>query len=125
MNDRAKAVRGARSATAVTTLLQSVCDRLPVGFALFDADLALAAWNASFAALGGYPRKLVKVGTRPWAQLYPQRLRYVDHGPDRADPQYLVSVSFEYAVRRLSCSACGGSQCCEPSTSTTSRTEGA
>ncbi|HLB13957.1 MAG TPA: GAF domain-containing protein [Burkholderiales bacterium] len=63
MNDRAKAARGARSAAAVTTLLQSVCDRLPVGFALFDADLELAAWNPRLAALGGYPRELVKVGT--------------------------------------------------------------
>jgi PAS domain S-box-containing protein len=64
VNDRAKAARGARSAAAVTTLLQSVCDRLPVGFALFDADLELAAWNARFAAQQGYPRKLVKTGTR-------------------------------------------------------------
>ncbi|MGH8679949.1 MAG: GAF domain-containing protein [Burkholderiales bacterium] len=63
MNDRAKAARGARSAAPVTALLQPVCDRLPVGFALFDADLELAAWNPRFAALGGYPRKLVKAGT--------------------------------------------------------------
>ncbi len=63
MNDRAKAARGARSAVPVAALLQSVCDRLPVGFALFDADLELAAWNSRFAVLGGYPRKLVKAGT--------------------------------------------------------------
>jgi PAS domain S-box-containing protein len=63
VNDRAKTARGARSAAAVTTLLQSVCDRLPVGFALFDGEFELAAWNARFAALGGYPRTLVKAGT--------------------------------------------------------------
>ncbi len=64
MNDRAKAGRGARSAAAAgTTLLKSACDRLPIGFALFDADLLLAAWNARFVTLRGYPRKLVKAGT--------------------------------------------------------------
>ena len=64
MNDRAKAGRGARSAApAGTTLLKSVCDRLPIGFALFDASFRIAAWNARFATLRGYPRKLVKAGT--------------------------------------------------------------
>ena len=63
MNDRAKAGRGARSAAAGTTLLQAACERLPVGFALFDAGFRLVAWNARFAALRGYPRKLVKAGT--------------------------------------------------------------
>jgi GAF domain-containing protein/anti-sigma regulatory factor (Ser/Thr protein kinase) len=63
VNDRAKAGRGARSAAAAgTTLLKSVCDRLPVGFALFDASFRLAAWNTRFAALRGYPRKLLKAG---------------------------------------------------------------
>ena len=63
MNDRAKAGRGVHSAAASTTLLKSACDRLPVGFALFDAGFRLADWNARFAALRGYPRKLVKAGT--------------------------------------------------------------
>ena len=27
------------------------------------------------------------------------RIRYADHGPDRANPQYLVSVTFEYEER--------------------------
>ena len=38
-------------------------------------------------------------GPHHWDQLYPQRIRYVDHGSEPADPQYLVSVSFEYAER--------------------------
>jgi PAS domain S-box-containing protein len=56
-----KAGRGVRRAARVS--LASVCDRLPVGIALFDAGLRLAAWNARFTALRGYPRKLVKAGT--------------------------------------------------------------
>ena len=63
MNDRAKAGRGARSAAAGATLLQSACERLPIGFALFDASFQLAAWNARFATRCGYPRKLLKAGT--------------------------------------------------------------
>ncbi len=63
MNDRVKTARGTRSAATATTLLKSACDRLPVGFALFDADFRLAASNPRFAALRGYPRKLVKAGT--------------------------------------------------------------
>ena len=63
MNDRVKTARGTRNAATATTLLQSACDRLPVGFALFDAEFRLAASNPRFAALRGYPRKLVKPGT--------------------------------------------------------------
>ena len=63
MNDRAKAARGTRSAATATTLLKSACERLPVGFALFDARFRLVASNPRFAALRGYPRKLVKAGT--------------------------------------------------------------
>jgi len=62
VNDRVKTARGTSAATA-TTLPQSACDRLPLGFALFDAEFRLAAWNPRFAALRGYPRKLVKPGT--------------------------------------------------------------
>ena len=39
VNDRAKTARGTRSAATATTLLKSACERLPVGFALFDARL--------------------------------------------------------------------------------------
>ena len=63
VNDRVKTARGTKSAATATTLLQSACDRLPVGFALFDAEFRLAASNPRFAALRGYPRKLVKAGT--------------------------------------------------------------
>ncbi|MDX1376354.1 MAG: GAF domain-containing protein, partial [Burkholderiales bacterium] len=38
-------------------------DALPVGFARFDAKRRLVAWNAGIAALGGYPRRLLKAGT--------------------------------------------------------------
>jgi Salmonella virulence plasmid 65kDa B protein/FG-GAP-like repeat len=34
-----------------------------------------------------------------WDQLYVQRIRYGDYGADRANPQYLVSVTFEYDER--------------------------
>jgi len=85
VNDRAKAARGARSAAVVTTLLQSVCDRLPVGFALFDADLELAAWNARFAALQGYPRKLVKAGT-PLESFVRFDVERGGHGAGAIDP---------------------------------------
>jgi len=63
VNEPVKAARGARSAAAAMTLLQAACERLPVGFALFDAGFRLVASNARFAALRGYPRKLVKTGT--------------------------------------------------------------
>jgi PAS domain S-box-containing protein len=45
------------------TLPKSAWDRLPVGFALFDASYRLAAWNARFTVLRGYPRKLLNAGT--------------------------------------------------------------
>jgi PAS domain-containing protein len=55
VNDRTTARRRTRTAGVAATSA--------AGFALFDAELRLAAWNASFAALRGYPRKLVKAGT--------------------------------------------------------------
>jgi PAS domain S-box-containing protein len=63
VNDRPKVRRRSRRIGAVATPFQAVCDRLPVGFALFDAEFRLAAWNARFFALRGYARKLVKAGT--------------------------------------------------------------
>ncbi len=43
-------------------------DRLPVAFALFDAARRLAAWNAPLAALGLFPKSLLKPGV-PLAEL--------------------------------------------------------
>ena len=34
-----------------------------------------------------------------WDQVYVACIRYADHGPDRANPPYLVSVTFEYEER--------------------------
>jgi PAS domain S-box-containing protein len=55
VNDRTTARRRTRKPAVAATPA--------AGFALFDAELRLAAWNASFAALRGYPRKLLKAGT--------------------------------------------------------------
>ena len=46
-----------------------------------------------------YQRDTGVDGAHHWDQLYPQRIRYVDHGPVGADPRYLVSVRFEYEER--------------------------
>jgi PAS domain S-box-containing protein len=63
VNDRAKSRRRARTRSAAATLLEPVRERLPFGFALFDAELRLVAANDRFAALRAYPRKLAKAGT--------------------------------------------------------------
>ena len=38
-------------------------DRLPIGFALFDAKWRLAAWNGALASICGYPKSLLSAGT--------------------------------------------------------------
>jgi PAS domain S-box-containing protein len=63
VNQRAKAARSTPRTSAVTALLQTACERLPIGFALFDVDLQLAAWNARYAELRGYPAALLEAGT--------------------------------------------------------------
>ncbi len=45
-----------------------------------------------------YDRDLVEDGSHHWDQLYLRRIRYADYG-DRDDPQFLVSVTFEYEDR--------------------------
>jgi GAF domain-containing protein/anti-sigma regulatory factor (Ser/Thr protein kinase) len=55
VNDRATTRRRKRTAGTGATP--------PAGFALFDAGFRLVDWNASFAALRGYPRRLIKAGT--------------------------------------------------------------
>jgi len=54
---------GPRRAGAAADLLQPALDRLRVGFALFDAELRLAAWNERFAELRSYPADLLVPGT--------------------------------------------------------------
>ena len=49
--------------TPVATVLQTGLDRLPVAFALFDAKLRLAAWNAGLASICRYPKRLLAKGT--------------------------------------------------------------
>jgi len=63
MRQRGIATTGPRRAGAAVDLLRPALDRLRVGFALFDADLRLAAWNERFAALRGYPNELLAPGT--------------------------------------------------------------
>jgi PAS domain S-box-containing protein len=82
VNDRAKVARSATRARVPP--LQSVYDRLPVGFALFGADLRLTAWNARFAALCRYPRKLVRAGT-PLESFVRVEAERGDHGPGAQD----------------------------------------
>ena len=55
--------KGALRRTRVATALQSGLDRLPVAFALFDAKLRLAAWNAGLASICRYPKRLLAKGT--------------------------------------------------------------
>ncbi len=57
---------------------------LPVGFARFDAQRRLVAWNAGFATLAGYPRRLLKIGT-PLEQFVRAELARGDHGAGDAD----------------------------------------
>ncbi len=59
-----KAVRKRRQAgEADARALQAALDALPVGFALFDADGRLAAWNARLGGLKLFPKRLLKKGT--------------------------------------------------------------
>jgi hypothetical protein len=53
--------RRRRPAASAKALLAGL-DRLPVAFALFDATRALTAWNAPLAALGLFPKSLLKPG---------------------------------------------------------------
>ena len=45
-----------------------------------------------------YDRDLAEDGPRHWDQLYLSRIQYVDYG-DRDNPQFLVSVTFDYENR--------------------------
>jgi GAF domain-containing protein len=59
-----KAVGKTRKAEpADARALQAALDALPVGFALFDADGRLAAWNARLGGLKLFPKRLLKKGT--------------------------------------------------------------
>jgi PAS domain S-box-containing protein len=59
-------------------------DALPVGFAQFGSDRRLVAWNAAFATLGGYPRKLLKAGT-PLEQFVGVEAARGDFGAGKVD----------------------------------------
>jgi PAS domain-containing protein len=92
VNDRAKVARSVSRARA--TPLQSVYDRLPVGFALFGADLRLAAWNARFAALCEYSRRLVRSGS-PLESFLRVDAERGEYGPGPVDalvPRHLASL---------------------------------
>ena len=56
------AAAGTAGAAASAKALLAGLDRLPVAFALFDAKRRLAAWNARLAALGPFPKSLLKQG---------------------------------------------------------------
>jgi len=53
----------ARDRFAPIAALQAGLDRLPVGFALFDAKRELVAWNSVLASICGYPKSLLAAGT--------------------------------------------------------------
>jgi PAS domain S-box-containing protein len=57
-----KAAPGKAGQAASTKALHAALDRLPIAFALFDAERKLAAWNAPFAALGLFPEPMLKAG---------------------------------------------------------------
>jgi len=59
-------------------------DALPVGFARFDAQRKLVAWNAGLGAIGGYPRRLLRAGT-PLEQFVRFEVARGDHGAGNAD----------------------------------------
>ncbi|MEJ2175826.1 MAG: PAS domain-containing protein, partial [bacterium] len=59
-------------------------DALPVGFARFDAQRRLVAWNAGFAAIGGYPRRLLKAGT-PLERFVRFEVERGDYGEGKVD----------------------------------------
>ena len=46
-----------------------------------------------------YERDTGEEGPHHWDQLYLAKIRYVDHGADRAHPQFLVTVEFAYELR--------------------------
>ncbi len=76
MNDRATTRRRRRTGGTGTPP--------PAGFALFDAGLRLVDWNASFAALRGYPRRLIKAGT-PLESFVRFDAEHGDYGAGPAD----------------------------------------
>jgi PAS domain-containing protein len=45
-----------RAGTPNIAALQAGLDRLPIGFALFDAKRRLVAWNGALASICGYPK---------------------------------------------------------------------
>jgi PAS domain S-box-containing protein len=63
----AKAGRSKRQRNATASgserALAAATDRLPVAFALFDAERRLAAWNQRLAALNLFPKRLLKRGS--------------------------------------------------------------
>jgi len=85
--------RISRTATAVRTkpdatdpLTRAGLDTLPFGFAIFDAQLALAICNRAFCTLRGYPVALCRPGT---AVIDFDRFnaRRGDYGPGDAEAQ--------------------------------------
>jgi len=74
-------------------LLRAGLDRLAVGFALFDADLNLLAWNAPLRSLCGYPVHLLDTGT-PLAELLRFNAERGDFGP--VDTEAIVRARADY-----------------------------
>ena len=58
-----KAPTRKRASAASAAAIQAGLDRLPIGFALFDAKWRLAAWNGALASICGYPKSLLSPGT--------------------------------------------------------------
>ena len=71
---------------AVPTLVAAGLDTLDFGFAIFDRNLQLVAWNTAFRTLRGYPVELCRPGTEI-VEFYRYNANRGDYGPGDAEVQ--------------------------------------
>jgi len=96
--------------------LHGALDALPVGFALFDADGKLSAWNARLAGLKLFPKRLLKKGTALGAfraydkalsarvararELEPRKGVVLRVSTSRVPPAYLLVIYEDISVQK-------------------------
>ncbi|MEO8304086.1 MAG: PAS-domain containing protein [Betaproteobacteria bacterium] len=71
---------------ALPPLIAAGLDTLDFGFAIFDRNLRLVAWNTAFRTLRGYPAELCKPGTEI-VEFYRYNANRGDYGPGDAEIQ--------------------------------------
>ena len=71
-------------AIALPPLIAAGLDTLDFGFAIFDRNLKLVAWNTAFRTLRGYPAALCKPGTEI-VEFYRYNADRGDYGPGDAE----------------------------------------